>query len=102
MKWDDSSTKKLRTMWGQGVSINEIADHLGVSYGSVTYQRKKLGLPVHPNAQNPPYVNPARCNDCQALMTAVNEHGCPVPRCDHYVPYVEPERTLGGVVGVLG
>lgn len=51
--WPEERGQRLRAMWDEGLSVNEIARRLGVSRGSVVGKVRRLDLPARPSPIRP-------------------------------------------------
>ena len=51
--WPEERGQRLRAMWDEGLSVNEIARRLGVSRGSVVGKVRRLDLPSRPSPIRP-------------------------------------------------
>jgi hypothetical protein len=48
-QWTEAKVNRLRLLWAQGVSMQQIADELGVSKNAIAGKRHRLGLQERPS-----------------------------------------------------
>jgi DNA-binding CsgD family transcriptional regulator len=62
--WPEERGQRLRAMWDEGLSVNEIARRLGVSRGSVVGKVRRLDLPARPSPIRPNRATMADTPQC--------------------------------------